>query len=383
MKFNVFIDNHGKSDGILEFIAILTDAITKRGYEVYVSKELDPNAVNLIIDEFTDYISNRIIIAFKRQYPDTRLIYVLTEFIEDRLFVRSFNFFDGIIDASVIAVMNVYFRMRRRDFNSPTIWHWITALVYLPLLLLYILNLFVKQLIKRNRLSFTAGTHRTAYMLMRYLGLEKMITVADGVILSHNAIAANLSAIIGTVPVFGTIHPEVDFGEIKKSLFVDKQLYIEITGSITPFRSKIIRKINAYILQLGIKNRFELCKAISFSDSDNKDTGRAAYSLHPPQSRNWKYSSPTRIFRALQHDHNMPVLTTVFGQHPIEKLCLEFQGDNTLLEMYQYFKAPDSLINYLEPLVNDYSKVANKENDDILQALLAISQHSETQESVN
>ena len=383
MKFSIFISNHGKRDGIEDFINILSDVITKRGHEVVVTKALDPNAINLIIDEFTDFISNMEIMDFKKQNPNSQLIYVLTEFIEHRLFVTSFNFFEGFVEAAVLAAMNVYFRSRRQDFNSATIQHWLVAIVYMPLLIVYLLDHVLKNLIRKKRLPLISRMHRTAYMLMRYLGFEKMIVYADAVILSHKSIADDLGDIIGNIPVLGTIHPEINFEEIEQSLFLDKQLFIEVTGSITPYRIKFIRRINMDIISLGLKNKFGLCKPISFSSSRNLSILRGAYSLHPPQSEKWKYSSPTRIFRALHHEHNMPVLTKVFHQHPIEKLCLKFIGEKSLFEMYQYFKFPSELISYLRPLAKEYMEIASAENDKILQAILTKHENSKTKGIVN
>ncbi|WP_404360882.1 hypothetical protein [Methylotuvimicrobium sp. KM1] len=378
MRFSIFINNHGKRDGIEDFINILSDVITKRGHEVAVTEALDPNTINMVIDEFTDFISNKEIMDFKKQNPDSQLIYVLTEFIEHRLFVTSFNFFDGIIEAALIAVMNVYFRRRRQDFKSATINHWLVAIFYSPFLLFYLLDHFLRNLIRKNRLPLISRVHRTAYMLMRYLGFEKMIVYADAVILSHKSIADDLGEIIGNIPVLGIIHPEINFEEIEQSLFLDKQLFIEITGSITPYRLKAIRRINTDILRLCIINRFGPCKTISFSSSWEQDAARGAYSLHPPQSKKWKYSSPTRIFRALQYEHNMPVLTKVFHQHQIEKLCLKFQGEKTIFEMYSYFKHPSDLISYLRPLAKEYMDIADAENDKILQAILTKHENSTT-----
>ncbi|MCQ8102489.1 hypothetical protein NP590_00110 [Methylomonas sp. SURF-2] len=370
MRFSIFVSNHGKLDGIEDLISIISTVIIKRGHEVTVTETLDPDAITLIIDEFTDAISNREIIEFKRQNPNSGLVYVLTEFIEHRLFVTSFNFFGGIVEASVIAAMNVYFRNHREDFQSATIQHWLVAIFYSPLLVVYLFDHFLRNLIRNERLPLISRLHRTAYMLMRYLGLEKMIACADAVILSHQSIVDNINGIIENTPVLGTIHPEINFAEIERSLFLDKKLFIEITGSITPYRLKFIRRINIDILSLGIKNRFNPCKSIPFSTTAGQSIARGAYSLHPPQLKNWKYSSPTRIYRALQHEHNMPVLTKVFHQHPIEKLCLQFIGEKSLYEMYRYFKFPSELIDYLGPLTKEYMQIANMENDRILQAIM-------------
>lgn len=100
---------------------------------------------------------------------------------------------------------------------------------------------------------------------------------------------------------------------------------------------------------------------------------RGAFSLHPPQNSRWRYSSPTRIYRALRYDHNLPVLTKLFDQHPIERLCLVFERKETLIQMYRYFKDPVTLFAYLKPRVREYMCVATQSNDAIVAAMVAMS----------
>ena len=371
MKFNIYIANHGKRDGIEDFLTILVDVVQKRGHEVTISEELQPDTVNLIIDEFTSALSNREIEEFKQDYPAATLIYVLTEFIEHKWFVASFNFFGNPLDAAAIAAMNVYFRLRRKDFNAPSHRDWLMATAYSPFLVLYVLSHLVTNLSpgKHRRMSLRKRLYRTAYMLMRYLGLERMIAYADGVILSHDHIESGLRRIAGEVRIAGTIYPELNFTEIKKNLFQNKQLFIEITGSVTPYRKRFIREIDNDILALGLKSRFQDCRAISFF-SEEPIMARGAYSLHPPQTRTWKYSSPTRIFRALQYDYSVPILTRIFDQHPIEKLCLQFRGDETLIDLCQHYKHPERLIEYLEPLATGYMEIAKERNDAAIKAII-------------
>lgn len=363
MLFNIFIANHGKLGGVEDFISILQNIIQKRGYQVEVSEELNPNAINVLIDEFTNSYTNLMITEFKSTHPNAVLIYVLTEFIEKRLLVRSFNFFGNILDASVIAVLNVYIRLHRQDFNKPTIWHWVLAIVYFPLFPVFYLSRYIK---KKKKVAMLKIIHSLAYMLMRYMGLERMLPYADGVVISHNSI--NLDS--DKVPVLGVIYPEFDYADIERKIFGQKILGVEVTGSITSYRHRVINKVNSSIMQQGLKKYFNVCQIIAFSSS-KKDVPRAAFSIHPPQTKHWKYSSPTRIYRALQFDHNMPILTKVFNQHPIEKLCLVFNS-SLLLDMIKFYKHPKMALDFLQPRVQEYNRIAKLENDEMVNAMIAL-----------
>jgi hypothetical protein len=397
MLLNVYIANHGKRDGVEDYLTILGGVIARHGHEMVISERLRPDIINIVIDEFTNFICNEEIIAFRRQHPHARMIFVLTEFIETRLLVKTFNFFGGPLEAAAIAAMNIYLRLYRKDFLPPSFGDWVIAAAYSPLLFVYYILHRLKNLRSKRPVSLISRLHRRAYMLMRYLGLEKMIDCADGVILSHGMIEAGIRKLSPTIPVLGILHPEIIFEEIKNTLFIGKHLYIEITGSITPYRRKYADEINHHIMKLGTRNIFHMCRIVSWADPNSSETyhaqsierrsslstpsstltkrekgdaWRAAYSLHPPQSHRWQYSSPTRIFRALQYDHNMPVLTRLFDQHPIERLCLVFDGKEALLQMYRYYHDPDKLFAYLEPRAQEYVRIATKANDTIIAAMV-------------
>lgn len=372
MLINIYTANHGKHYGIEDHLVFLSTTFKTRGHDVEITETLDANAVNIIIDEFTNQIRNREIAEFRKLHPDTKIFFLLTEFIETRLLLRSFNFFGGLLDASVLAALNIYIRLFRKDFLRPDIGHWIVALVYSPLLLLQALLYRLRHPRDRKMKRFISDRIRpNAYLHLRYLGLEKMIGIADGVILAHEKIAPGLMKLAPNMRILGTIYPEIDANLIKKSIFSGKELFFEVTGTITSYRQHVIEKINMHILQLGIIHIFKMCSALSFSDRADPETPRGAYSLHPPQSRHWRYCSPTRIFRSLQYDNTMPVLTKVFHQHPIESLCLVYgRPEESLFMFYQYFKNPESLIHYLEPKMIEYMRIARKNNDALTDAML-------------
>jgi len=366
MKFNIYIANHGKPDGIEDFIQILLDLVRRNGYEVTTTKSLNESAVNIVIDEFTNYATNREIESFKNNHPEAVLIFVLTEFIESKLLVKSFNFFDGLVAASIVSAIRVYIPFKRKDFEKPTKGDWLVALIYSPVAAGYWMLYQLRQIGKTNKESIVSKIRGHAYLLMRYLGLKRMVKLADAVVLSHPKISESLTYLSDCPKTLGVLYPEINYQDVVRNLFRDKTLMLEVTGSITTYRHKCILNINRQILLSGMHNSMELCKAISFGHNSSSGESRGAYSLHPPQSEKWKYSSPTRIYRALQYDGNMPVLTKTFNQHPIEELCIVYEGEETLLTLYQYYNKQSELIRYIRPKIERYNEVANSENVRVL-----------------
>lgn len=371
MLFNLYVGNHGKKVGIEDYISIISDVFGKRGHEVIVSETLRPDAHNIVIDEFTNYIANLNLREFRRDNPKTKIIYVLTEFVERRKLVSSFNFFGGWLEASAIAAMSVYFRWLRKDYLPASLRDWTVAILYMPLLAIFYAAYFIRNSLSKRRTTFTSRLHAIAYLQMRYLGLEAHLQFADYAILSHPLIGEQLRLLPSYKDwhgkVIGTLYPELDINEIVRNLFRYKRLFIEVTGSVTPYRQKFIDQINRDILSLGLSNHIDRCQAISFSNHSEMPK-RGAYSLHPPQSKKWCYCSPTRLYRALQVDHNVPIITKSFGQHPIEKLCLTYNSE-TFASMYSYYTNKDKYIIDFRKIFEEYNQLATANNDQIFKNL--------------
>jgi len=373
MQFNLYIGNHGKRDGIEDFIEIISNILSNRGHEVAVSNELKANYPNIIIDEFTNFITNRKIAYFKKAFPETKLIYVLTEFIEKKYGLTSFNLFEGLLEVSVLTLVNVYLKLRRSDFPSPTLYDFVLAFLHLPFYSVYFLSYVVKKIISgKKKLSLTSIFHKQVYMLMRFLGMKSMLCHVDLILLAHRDITRNLSKyLISSESVAGVIYPEMDISKIKQNLFENKILAMELTGSVTPYRQGWIEAINKSIVLLGIKHEFGMSQVYSFINSTKK-TLRGAFSFHPPQTKNWKYSSPTRLFRALNQEGNIPILTHYFNQHPIEDVCLLYEGDQTILKMYDFFHDKNKAWTYLLPKLENYAQKAELENNIIVQKMILL-----------
>ena len=373
MQFNLYIGNHGKRDGIEDFIEIISDILSKRGHEVVVSNELKASCPNIIIDEFTNFITNRKLAYFKKAFPETKLVYVLTEFIEKKYGLTSFNLFDGLEKVSVLTLVNIYLKLRRSDFPSPTLYDFILAFLHLPFYSVYFLSHLLKNnFFKKKSPTFSFFFHKQIYMLMRFLGMKSMLCHADLILLAHRDITKNLSKyLINPESIAGVIYPELDISKIKQNLFEKKILSMELTGSVTPYRQGWVETINKSIILLGIRHEFGMSQVYSFMNSTKK-TLRGAFSFHPPQTYNWKYSSPTRLFRALNQEGNIPVLTHYFNQHPIEDVCLLYEGDQTILKMYEFFHNKNKAWAYLLPKLESYAQQAELENNNIVQKMILL-----------
>ena len=379
----IYVGNHGKREGIEDFISILQDVLINNGCDSKVSTSLHAGVTNIIIDEFTNYSQNRIISEFKKDNPETVLVLVLTEFVEKKYLVSSFNNFGGIVDSALVSFLNIIIRKLRDDYIAVKVKDWLLMLLYLPVTLTYGISISLWYLClilvsqSKSKIFFTSikkRLYKLAYLHMRFLGLEKFIKYADMVILSHELIETGLVSVNwlkkSDPKNIGVLYPEFDIEAVLAKLFVEKSLYIEISGSVTAYRKMWIGKIGRMLSRYGLNNSIGSTKTISFDASTQPtDMERAAYSLHPPQKERWLYSSPTRLYRALHIDGNIPVITDYFGQHPIEDICIKFNGLETLISMMELYNNRDAAIDFLKPKIIKYNSIIKKRNIELVRRL--------------
>ncbi len=381
-NLNLYVGNHGKPDGIEDYLVLITKLMEQRGIRVTVSSALDPLAVNLVIDEFTNYVENHRMVAFKKAYPHGKIIFILTEFVVRKWGVESFNHFGGPAEAAVIALFDVYLRTVRDDFGPIGLHHVLKLLCYSPLLGLHILldtlHWGVKKLAGRRTphgmTTFLNRNQRTVYFHMRYLGLKAFLRYADAIITSHEGIVGGLSPELGfdgkALLCLGVLYPELEERDVIDNLMVGKKLFIEITGSVTRYRQWWIDRLNRQLTSLGLHNVFGSCLSLPFAAlASGKPIQRGAYSLHPPQTRTWPYSSPTRIFRALSVDYNLPILTRHYRQNPIEDVCFVLENKMSIVELYEMYADRTRLRQFVEPRMKSYNERVTVRNNALIEQL--------------
>lgn len=382
---NLYTGNHGKFAGIEDYVALISKLMGDRGKLVKVSSTLDPHAINLIIDEFTNYVENHRIAVFRKANPDSQIVIVLTEFAERKWGVESLNHFGGVFEAAVIALFDVYLRLIRDDLGRVGVGALLKLFCFLPLLILHAVPYAVKFMIGRligKRVThpvekYLQSHYRTIYFHMRYLGLKACLRYSNAVVASHEKIIEGFANDVGAdgklLRYFGVLYPELNERDVLDKLMIGKKCFIEITGSVTRYRQKWIDRINRQLVSYGLQNAFGNCTALPFAVlAKSKPADRGAYSLHPPQTRTWPYSSPMRIFRALSVDHNLPILTHHFHQNPIEDVCFVLDGPRSIIELYEMYADSHRLKNFIELRVQAYNEIAAARNDALAGKLLGV-----------
>ena len=391
----IYTGNHASQQGIEEYIACIKNIFCGENMaRVETTKNLNPNGTNIIIDEFTSYFTNSLIREFRSENPNVPLILVLTEFVEKKYGNKSFNHFGFSPARSFIRVLfSVFARIKRPDYGSNSL---VDYLKLVPLGIagsVEILAQFCISQIREIRLISPIGWFKKEfnsdlYFTARWLGFTSLAASVDAYIASHEEIfkGCEKHSILGKEDKrLGVLYPLLDKEKILDGLCVEKELFIEVTGTITPYRKKWMRKIDKLISILDGGRHFGRCKSLSFSAA-KKNQKRGAFSLHPPQEKKWPYSSPTRIYRALSHDHSVPVLTTFFGQNPIEDVCFKLNDEvgneewspkvvtEHLKRFYMYYNEEKQLTLRREigRRIDEYNKIAEEGNRPIAAQVLSL-----------
>jgi hypothetical protein len=94
------------------------------------------------------------------------------------------------------------------------------------------------------------------------------------------------------------------------------------------------------------------------------------YNLNPPQRRNWRYSSPMRILRAVLMGQ-IPLVTRKFGDHELEELALEWDNQQKTADFLWALAVGDrgELLERHLAAASHYNAIAREKNARIDAAL--------------
>lgn len=383
-KIYLYVGNHSTLEGIEDYLSILRAIFEKRGIPLEATTSLYPDAINLIIDEFSSHLERKNLSIFKTVNPNAKYIVLLTEFTTSRWGLKSFNHFGGLIESCLIAGYNL-FDTFVRGRHRISLSELMISIAYFPVLFLYVASFMalasVKYLLaalsgKRSAhpiAQFHNQQHRIWGFHARYLGISEGIKLADGLVAIHEGIFRQLIhcgfSDLLKEKVCGVLHAEFEVAGVIEKLRMQKALCIEVTGSITKYRRDWISSVDNDVINSGIKG-FGFCEMKSFSDASKEIIqSRNAYSLHPPQQARWGFSSPTRIYRALVVDGNIPVITAQYDQNAIEKICIKYEGVKTIRLLGRLHKDTQEMINFMKPRLDEYEKHAEIENAEVIKRI--------------
>jgi hypothetical protein len=343
--------------GIKEIVYSLHSALSPH-FSVKLTRELKSNSVNIVIDEFSGVFDLAAIKKTKELYPNTKVVIAATEFVTPvSIFgikwLSTFNFFGS-----------------RRD--------WI-------ILLLGAIRPLVGGM--------------PSYMRLRYLGFVRALEYCDLLAVIHPQILPTMSNLADkfghhvAAPLL--VYPQIGpLSVVQLNRLWHLPVGFTMTGTQTLYRRWITRDLARKFERVGWFT--PIYKHLPFETppptisstndtaaSDSKGyladyhsfTPENLFNINPPQTANWRYSSPMRILRAILLGQ-IPVVTKKFHDHLLEDVATLWDGKlETAVELgtRQFLDRRLWLTDYMRS-VEAYDRQAQEANKPFVSAIKALAE---------
>ena len=358
----IYTANHAIEHGITDIVEILSKTLSRHQIELERSEEIKENSINFIIDEFCDQDSRQVVADWKEQNKRGKLILVHTEFITKKNFFISFNLFNTQFETLLIQVALILFCFRFKDYSFlPRL---ITPCLFFRLLFLFPLS--VTLLFKKRRLVVRDIVRKSAYNFLRYAGLISVARKFDHVICFHKSQTVQSYVVFGSDAI--VLHPELSEFEIAattNNMLERKRAEVKCTGFQTNYRTAILQTLDQLSKFYGQSKYFRITTDVSFVVSPKQKTTNTI-PVQIPQCELWPNSSPTRIWRSIMKNHQLPFSTKVFSQHPIENLCCHIHLDHNFVEDLSKYWSQENVKDRLK----SYDKIAKNFNNSLIQLII-------------
>ena len=406
-EINLILYNHKSKLGIEDFVKIYMEIFTNHGFNVTHSSKLEKNAINIIIEEFTCPYFQKEIKDFKKEKKG--FVYVIpTEFITKLPFgLKTFNFFNkSLFEAMFFNIIFIFIKIFYYIFNrcfvvyfyrisksflidlfKKTKFKIINLIKLSPEEIKNLIKLFLKAYKNLNKLFLKAyknlnklftksqttktsykyqAFRRLVYNLKRYDSFNKSSKYIDGYIHIHKVIKGSYESEYPNINSFIT-NPIININKFKKK-FAKNKYGFYMTGTITKYRDERFNLLEMKILRNNKRNPYF---RISSFKVDSKLTNEFYnFSFNPGQSKDWIYSSPTRLYRSINENGSIPIIDLRNYDSDIERLAILFNS-NIQHSTNEYNSASIKFKNFLLELTK-YNNVSFKINSVLCKHLQSV-----------
>lgn len=415
--FNLYTGNHKSDLGIIDILNMLKYSLDLNNLKSKITKKLDPECNNIVIDEFTGYWSNKEINKFKNKnnlsllvtefinscdvsyFGKSKTIYYFNNFHVEKKIIKwvyfitlfDFNlnkFFVGYVISSILKII----------FLIPIKLLRIPQIIVSPIRSYdFFIYKFIRKILGRNKevfkntifhriflfiikgysqsnpsiLSklFTKITeiHNLIYNINRFFGLQSYIRKFNNVFFSHPGQITNYKKIFPDTIFLSYFLPSFDVKDFYKN-FKKEDFGFYFSGRLTKER---IDMSNFFIKSFS---RY-FSKKVNYAYYDfshlkkNLITKKYQFSIHPPQVKSWPFSSPTRIYRSYYNDFSIPIIFKKFGDCEIEDIALLIEYNTNFFEQIINITKNKNSYKIFERRISKYLDKANKNNFKILREI--------------
>lgn len=362
----IWTGNHLSKDGIEDIIETIRSAFAG-SLDIKINNCLIPGKINFIIDEFSKPESISTIQRILNQNPDTFILLVATEFLTCGPRHRpTFNYFERgpkqKLKAAIVALIGILESKAHRagkENHTRDILNQNNRT-----------RKILRSILRRIRYQRYRNLGNLRYLQKRCDGFLQALDHANLILVLHDEIAESLRKYapekIKTIPNIYRLLPIIDaitFSE--KFTKLNRNFVFEITGSITKYRYWVA-SIFDQIIDANIYADPVVVRGFGEKDKHGSEI-KSAFSIHVPQTMDWKFSSPMRIYRSFRQG-KIPVIINRLYDHPIEDACLflEVSEDNFIELSHQWHYEFISICDQLTNKIKDYNRIAERENKNLI-----------------
>lgn len=308
IEFNIVYGNHINPNHMIDLAEIAYSAFKNSGVieSITCSKHPIKEKLNLIIEEFSDADFCEKLILLKKEYPKTKYILIITEiptgfsynaFKEEDYVISEYIYNALLKNININSIKSLltatYLKFLKKShpfFNSKSIFYDYKKIK--DNLTLKVLNKIYKVIFKKNRpyfFKFLCYRSEFIYFSIRYINTKKLIEHK----LFNKIYIINDSSRTIIDRAFQCESKEFPYYIEPKNEDKKPDAFM-FSGNLTQERVEIIKKIEAYGLQVGLNPDFsDLGRRILYE--------RSMFSIQISRYLDGNYSSPTRTINALTH----------------------------------------------------------------------------------
>lgn len=372
-EFHIYTGNHQVTGHAQDMFILMRQWLTDNGQEFSESSNLRVGKVNLILENFSNYLSNEHISNFKKSHPDSPCILLVTEFIERKWGVTSMNLFGGPLDAALLSFMHIAISLKRPDLERVRFSSYLRGLAYSPLVAAGLVAVLIKYFFLKIidtcaangwKKDFSDRVYALGFYHTRYLALLRFLPTIDYFVFLHPGVRASIQrygVLAANDPrLGGVVHPTFAGDAVVNGLLRGKKLGFSMSGTISSYRQSCAAQLNRLLLIYGLKSVFGSVQLLAHRSEQRPS--EFAFALSPTKSAGWPYSSPLRTCRALTIEGAIPLVFHQYQQHPIDALAIPFEGVKSLRLLRSFYDDPDEARRYFGLKIAEYLRVARMNN---------------------
>ena len=381
----------------------------KNKFTILESENLVPNELNIVVEHFNSIAQIMKIVEVKKKYPNTKIILVLSEFINKDITLNSFHinkdnidfynsfftlysnmkyvkylihkflsFFPIFFNKILIAVLyfdigELVIPMRFVKFNKYGKSISLINIMSFIISFINILNfskLIVNMWKVKSKLNYAyLNSIKTDVLFFyRYKMLKKLKGKVDLILKTHPKISSNLFQDVNQFNIFFDFQNLFQLNDLKSYKNI-----LSFSGELNDYRKLKIKeefdkKLNLEDKYLYEKINSDIKKILNtpnqFIDESLTDK-KVLFNLHPKKTAEWPYSSPTRYYRSVE---NNTIPLTFASEHISDNFTNKstIEVSHLVDFLNDFFKQKEIYIKKFNNNCVEFNKDSNIENKKIL-----------------